>query len=1069
MAEKSDQNTMPSQTQSQDSPSECSTDDNDKESPAKKPSLVKRLWDGSGLNPGMLMMMVKGALPPAISLAVYQSTAFADVYSTLGYLVAIMSVLSFAILPRSKYIQTMFFNVIGVCIGAAVALLEIYCSVQARAHTSPSSKATGNGPSPGAAVATYNSSASAVSAIWLFFNIYLVNTLRASRPQLQFPVIVYSIFANVASVYAPSFPTMVAGIAFAKRLMEAFFTGFAIATGVSLLIFPVSVRMTFFKQSAGLIAAVQGTLKAQIAYLQTLEKKDMFRIPTESEEVEKDKNSNKHKKDNTAKPNGSAEAQRLKAANVALGELYGKMHADVAFAKREMAWGKLDASDIDELLKLFQGIILPMIGMSSAAEIFQRIAEKRGWAQRETASSPEDDKAKDQWNEIMRTLHDPFQAITEDMHGGLQHALYTLELAKVPRKEEVIKKSSSDSGVSKDVEADAGVMKPGDSEYAAYLAKKIDAFYEERKTTLAVWCQQRGIKMDANPFENPSQMALNISIENKNRTEDPEEHAKNQRQLYLVLYMEFLLGSTGRAVLALVQFADKKAEDGTMKKKRFISPSLNRLKKWVTGSLKVEDAGMEHTPDSTEAGGVSIYTGASYQAAKDPEHLPPTNAWQRSTNVLRQFSGLLGSPESAFGFRVACATLSIGIVAYLKDTYVFFMEQRLVWAMIMVAIGMTTTAGSGVFGFFGRIVGTAIAMCTSLVIWYIVDGHPAGVIVFIFVFVFVEFYFLMKYPRFTVVAIISVVTQVLIVGYELEVKKLGTVAATSNGQPYYPIYLLAPYRLACVSGGMFVAFIWTFFPYPLTARSQLRQDLGVSLYLLANFYSIVHTTIGLRIKGTEGDMTSKESPGRKLQKARGQVYVKELTLLAGLRQHSAFTAWEPTFGGKFPKQQYDTIIQEVHNILNYLALISYSSNHFSHDPTASPEKASWLQDFARLIGTINATSQDITTLLALLSSSVTNGNPLPPYLKAPPSYKLSQRLEELDADILSISHIAEPGYSAFAVMQIASSLVSDDLGKLIDNVKALVGEVDFSFHVISTADSSEETLFGKDSQKGKKD
>lgn len=50
-------------------------------------------------------------------------------------------------------------------------------------------------------------------------------------------------------------------------------------------------------------------------------------------------------------------------------------------------------------------------------------------------------------------------------------------------------------------------------------------------------------------------------------------------------------------------------------------------------------------------------------------------------------------------------------------------------------------------------------MCTSLVIWYIVDGHPAGVIVFVFVFIFVEFYFLMKYPRFTVVAIISIITQ----------------------------------------------------------------------------------------------------------------------------------------------------------------------------------------------------------------------------------------------------------------------------------------------------------------------
>ena len=110
---------------------------------------------------------------------------------------------------------------------------------------------------------------------------------------------------------------------------------------------------------------------------------------------------------------------------------------------------------------------------------------------------------------------------------------------------------------------------------------------------------------------------------------------------------------------------------------------------------------------------------------------------------------------------------------------------------------------------------------------------------------------------------------------------------------------------------MFVAFFWTFFPYPLTARSQLRKDLGVSLYLLANFYSIVHTTVGLRINGREGDMESKESPGRKLEKARRKVYIKELALLAGLRQHSAFTRWEPTFGGKFPREQYDSIIQLV--------------------------------------------------------------------------------------------------------------------------------------------------------------
>lgn len=120
------------------------------------------------------------------------------------------------------------------------------------------------------------------------------------------------------------------------------------------------------------------------------------------------------------------------------------------------------------------------------------------------------------------------------------------------------------------------------------------------------------------------------------------------------------------------------------------------------------------------------------------------------------------------------------------------------------------------------------------------------------------------------------------------------------------------------------------------------------------------------------------------------------------------------------------------SILNYMILISYASNSFIHDPSASPEKATWNADFARLVSTIGPTSQEITSTLALLSSAVTNGNPLPPYLKSPQPYQLSARLEELDSDILSISHVTEPGYSAFAVMQIASSLISDDLGKLIE-------------------------------------
>jgi glycerol uptake facilitator-like aquaporin len=95
-------------------------------------------------------------------------------------------------------------NLIALCLGAAVALLVVYCSVQARIHTTAESKPSAAGsPTPGATLVTYNSSASAVSGIWLFFQIYAINAARAKFPQLQFPSIMYSIFVIVACTYSP--------------------------------------------------------------------------------------------------------------------------------------------------------------------------------------------------------------------------------------------------------------------------------------------------------------------------------------------------------------------------------------------------------------------------------------------------------------------------------------------------------------------------------------------------------------------------------------------------------------------------------------------------------------------------------------------------------------------------------------------------------------------------------------------------------------------------------------------------------------------------------------------------
>jgi len=372
--------------------------------------------------------------------------------------------------------------------------------------------------------------------------------------------------------------------------------------------------------------------------------------------------------------------------------------------------------------------------------------------------------------------------------------------------------------------------------------------------------------------------------------------------------MEQLLTSTGQTVSEFVRYADSIVEKGKMSRTRLVIPGIKRSWKWAKSFLKANDTheddhmGDVHTQNNT------LELGEAYRHRKDPEHLPPTSFFEKLGDKVRVFPWFLRSFESTYGFRVACATMTIAIIAFLHDTQAFFTKQRLVWAMIMVNLSMSPTSGQSIFSFVLRIAGTTIAMVASLLCWYIPDEKTPGVIVFLFLFVSCGFYIPIKMFRFRVVGMISIVTTTMIIGYELQVRNLGEKVATSNGQPYYPIYLLAPYRLATVSGGIAVAFIWTFFPYPISEHSVLRQSLGASLYLLANYYSIIHETLSARLRGDEGDLTLKSSAGRKLEKARHKVFSKQMLMLNGLRTYSEFLRWEVPIGGKFPKKQYDSII-----------------------------------------------------------------------------------------------------------------------------------------------------------------
>ena len=151
-----------------------------------------------------------------------------------------------------------------------------------------------------------------------------------------------------------------------------------------------------------------------------------------------------------------------------------------------------------------------------------------------------------------------------------------------------------------------------------------------------------------------------------------------------------------------------------------------------------------------------------------------------------------------------------------------------------------------------------------------------------------------------------------------------------------------------------------------------------------------------------------------------------------------------------------------------MALVSYSTREYAHNPEDSAASA-WLNDLSKVTSTLKPKSHEITKLFILISSALIDCKPLPPYLHPPPNYGLSNKLQEMDPQILSAKHFLEPGYASFAVTQVASKLINDDLCNILKRVKALVGVVDFSFHVVSTAKDSDSTLIQESESKGKQD
>jgi hypothetical protein len=326
-------------------------------------------------------------------------------------------------------------------------------------------------------------------------------------------------------------------------------------------------------------------------------------------------------------------------------------------------------------------ITVPICGLSAIADISDRFHNSPSDAvpPAETQSQAIIIKEEQEWQEMIQSVTRSFEGVVETLDESLLHVLILLKLPGGKKRAPKPNRGET-NGHPEDVESGRTAPEAGDANYGDYLEHRIDEFRIQRSRDLQLWAEERGLSSvfqatAKNSIPPPDTNQGSISSGTSARA------ILASKRLHLVLYMEFLLYSVSKTILALIRFAESKVDDGTLAKQRLIFPTLRIVRKLIK-DLFSGDA--PNTDLEQVTGSETVHLGDSFHLPKDPESLAPQNKFQAISGHLRKIPQFLGSGPVRFAARVTIATMSIGIMAYLKNTHVFFIQQRVVWGMVMV-------------------------------------------------------------------------------------------------------------------------------------------------------------------------------------------------------------------------------------------------------------------------------------------------------------------------------------------------------------------------------------------------
>lgn len=186
----------------------------------------------------------------------------------------------------------------------------------------------------------------AITGVWLFFHIWLSNSIQARFHHLLIPTILYNIFMIVQFTSCSRFTTWAQCWDLIYLTVRCYYTGVAISFVSGIIIYPVSCRSEIFEIQEKYLRSAQAVLNKSASYL--------------SKQASLTNAQHMSFEGSLEKVSATQEGSDLQEQMAGLKALYVKMHEDIIMAKREIAWGKLRADDINAVSDLCRRILMPM-------------------------------------------------------------------------------------------------------------------------------------------------------------------------------------------------------------------------------------------------------------------------------------------------------------------------------------------------------------------------------------------------------------------------------------------------------------------------------------------------------------------------------------------------------------------------------------------------------------------------------------------------------------------------------------------------------------------------------------